>query len=96
MIEEQRANGHFRACSDPVEWEKSRDPQSAYSVYKPDIFDAHTVHALVCIQESTNLDMSNTLYGALGSPMPDDLGAHGWMVLAYGAGYRWLAEQAGQ
>lgn len=96
IIEEQRENGHFRACFDPEEWAASRNPESAYSIHRAEIFDAPMVHALVCIQDSTDLDVSNTLYGALGSPLPDDLDGQGWMLLSYGVGYRWLAEQAGQ
>lgn len=92
LIEEQRANGHFRACFDPEEWEKSRAPKSAYSVHEPDIHGALALHALIYVQEWTDLDLSNALHGILGSPLPADLADQGMLQLAYGAGYRWLAQ----
>lgn len=93
LIEEQRENGHFRSCFDPEEWEKSRDPKSAYSAHKPDRFDSHALQALACVQELTDLDVRNALYGALASPMPDRLEEQGMVQLACGVGYRWLAGQ---
>ena len=92
LIEEQRENGHFRSCWDPEEWEKSRDPKSHYSSHEPDILDPSTLHALVLTADFTGLDVANALYGALGSPMPENLDGQGMIQLAYGVGMRWLAE----
>jgi len=93
MIEEQRKNGYFRSCFDPEEWQKSRDPKSAYSVHKPEEFSPFALQALVCIQDSTDLDVTNILYGVLGSPVPEDLQQTGILQLAYGTGYRWLSQE---
>lgn len=94
LIEEQQDSGHFRMCFDPEEWQKSREPDSHYRIYNSNDFDPSTLHALVCIQEFTDLDMSNALYGAICSPMPEDLTEQGMNHLAYGVAYRWLAEQS--
>lgn len=91
-IEEQRGNGLFRSCFDPEEWEKSRNPKNPYSVHRPDTFDTHTLHTLVCVQDWTDFDLANALHGALASPCPDFPEDDGSSQLAFGAGYRWLAE----
>jgi hypothetical protein len=93
MIEEQCGNGHFRSCFDPEEWQKSREPDSHYNVHTREEFDPSTLHALVCIQDLTKLDMGNALHGAIGSPMPADLEGQGMVHLAYGVAYRWLSAQ---
>jgi len=93
LINEQRGSGHFRSCFDPEEWEKSRDPKSAYSVHDAEFSDPFALHALLYIQELTDLDVTNVLYGILGAALPEDLDGQGSRHLAWGAGYRWLAEQ---
>ena len=97
MIEEQRGSGHFRSCWDFEEWQGSRDPKHPRSVLKPDTFASHALFALVCVQDWTGWDVSNTLYGILGSPMPGDPSdihnEQGDPELVYGVGWRWLAEQ---
>ena len=92
LIEEQRPSGHFRSCFDPEEWQRSRDPESSYSVHKPERFDPFALNALVSVHGSTDLDMTNTLYGVLGSPVPEDLERQPMVQLSYGVGYRWLSE----
>ena len=102
LLEEQRENGHFRSCWDPEEWEKSRDPDSHYRHNKPDIYDPHALDALIRISDNTEFDVSNAIYGALGSPMPEGLDGQGkikktlegegMIQLSYGAGMRWLSE----
>ena len=47
--------------------------------------------ALVHIADKTDLDVTNALCGAIGSPMPERLDGQGMVQLAYGVGLRWLA-----
>jgi hypothetical protein len=96
LLEEQRENGHFRSCWDTEEWEKSRDPKSHYRVTASETWDAHGLDALIHIAKSTEFDVTNALYGAIGSPMPEKLDGQGMVQLAYGEGLRWLAKDSGQ
>ena len=71
----------------------SRAPDSHYNNLELEQFDPSTLHALVCIQDLTSLEKTNALYGAIGSPMPNDLKGQGMVHLAYGVAHRWLSEQ---
>ena len=93
LIQEQRENGSLRSCFDPEEWGKSRPPESAYSVHAEEKVDAFAIHALILVQERTDLDVSNVIHGLLSAPPQDELvqGQEGMMHLAYGVGYAWIA-----
>jgi len=93
LVEEQRESGYFRACFDPEEWESSRNPKSAYSVHEPEMADPFALHALTYVQDLSDLDVTNVLWGVLNAPLPEDLSGQGILHLAYGAGYEWLARQ---
>jgi hypothetical protein len=95
IIEEQRESGYLRSCFDVEEWQKSRSPESAYSVHPEEKICPFAIHALICVQEWTDLDVSNSIYGLLSAPAQRELtqGQEGMMHLAYGVGYRWLAQR---
>ncbi|MDD5598339.1 MAG: hypothetical protein PHV82_10375, partial [Victivallaceae bacterium] len=96
VIAAQQPDGSLKSCSDPEEWRLSREPASPYLIHNEKKICPFMIHALVCIQRFTDIDVSNILYGMLSAPPQDELaqGQEGAMQLAYGAVYHWFHDIA--
>jgi hypothetical protein len=94
LFSQQRAGGLLRSCHEEQEWRRSRAPGNPYSVHPEEKVCPFAIHALICVQEWTDLDVRSILYGLLSADPQDELaqGQEGMMHLAYGVALRWLSE----